>query len=96
MDHSEHKTDDTKDTTLWGGAPQYDYVHYENCTSYGIPTEAGHEIGGTGDDVHFQEKALNHIQVGWARGVGSTFVYPEGFMGFPTPIYSSLGQQKCT
>uniref|UniRef100_A0ABM5FRC4 Chloride channel protein 1 n=1 Tax=Pogona vitticeps TaxID=103695 RepID=A0ABM5FRC4_9SAUR len=63
MDRSEHKRDATKDTTLWGGAPQYDYVHYENCTSYGIPTEAGHETGGTGDDVHFQEKALNHMQL---------------------------------
>ncbi|XP_060618647.2 chloride channel protein 1 [Anolis sagrei] len=64
MDHSEHKTDDnTKDTTLWGGAPQYDYVHYEHCTTYGIPSEAGHETGGTGDDMHYQEKALNHIQL---------------------------------
>ncbi|ETE62501.1 Chloride channel protein 1, partial [Ophiophagus hannah] len=56
MEHSELKT--KKDTTLWGGAPQYDYIHYDNCTSYGIPSEDG----GTGDDMHYQEKALNHIQ----------------------------------
>uniref|UniRef100_A0A670ZPN6 Chloride voltage-gated channel 1 n=1 Tax=Pseudonaja textilis TaxID=8673 RepID=A0A670ZPN6_PSETE len=53
-----------KDTTLWGGAPQYDYVHYDNCTSYGIPSEDG----GTGDDTHYQEKAHNHIQVEWSLG----------------------------
>lgn len=62
MEHSELKTVKTqKDTTLWGGAPQYDYVHYDNCTSYGIPSEDG----GTADDTHYQEKALNHIQVEW-------------------------------
>ncbi|KAK9407904.1 chloride channel protein 1 [Crotalus adamanteus] len=60
MEHSELKKVNTqKDTTLWGGAPQYDYIHYDNCTSYGIPSEDG----GTGDDTHYQEKALNHIQL---------------------------------
>ncbi|XP_061493737.1 chloride channel protein 1 isoform X1 [Rhineura floridana] len=64
MENSEHKTHGTKkNTALWGGAPQYAYVHYENCTRYGIPSETGHETGGTGDDVHYQEKALNHVQL---------------------------------
>uniref|UniRef100_A0A8D0BM86 Chloride voltage-gated channel 1 n=1 Tax=Salvator merianae TaxID=96440 RepID=A0A8D0BM86_SALMN len=67
MEHSGHKTSDAKkDTALWGGAPQYAYIHYENCTSYGIPSETGHETGGNGDNgVPYQEKALNHMQVGW-------------------------------
>ncbi|XP_034266799.1 chloride channel protein 1 isoform X1 [Pantherophis guttatus] len=60
MEHSELKTVKTqKDTTLWGGALQYDYVHYDNCTSYGIPSEDG----GTANDTRYQEKALNHIQL---------------------------------
>nr|XP_028568164.1 chloride channel protein 1 isoform X1 [Podarcis muralis] len=65
MEHSEHKAADDakKGPALWGGAPQYDYMHYENCTSYGIPSEAGHETGGTGDGVQYQEKALNHMQL---------------------------------
>uniref|UniRef100_A0A452IHF5 Uncharacterized protein n=1 Tax=Gopherus agassizii TaxID=38772 RepID=A0A452IHF5_9SAUR len=29
---------------LWGGAPQYVYVHFEKCTSYGIPSEAGLQL----------------------------------------------------
>lgn len=69
MEHSELKTaDGKKDTALWGGAPQYDYVHFENCTNYGIPSEAGHETGAAEDDLHYQEKALNHMQVGLAFG----------------------------
>nr|XP_034996492.1 chloride channel protein 1 isoform X5 [Zootoca vivipara] len=57
MEHSEHKADGAKKgPALWGGAPQYDYMHYENCTSYGIPSEAGHETGATGDGVQYQEK----------------------------------------
>ncbi|KAJ6653612.1 hypothetical protein lerEdw1_009046 [Lerista edwardsae] len=64
MEHAELKTADGKrDTALWGGAPQYDYVHFENCTNYGIPLEAGHETGATEDDLHYQEKALNHVQL---------------------------------
>ncbi|KAM6469222.1 chloride channel protein 1 isoform 2-T2 [Liasis olivaceus] len=64
MEHSEFKKARIKkDTALWGGAPQYDYIHYDNCTSYGIPSEAAYETGGTGDDMHYQEKALNHIQL---------------------------------
>ncbi|XP_070592922.1 LOW QUALITY PROTEIN: chloride channel protein 1 [Erythrolamprus reginae] len=58
MEHSEPKTAKTQ-KDLWGGAPQYAYIHYDNCTSYGIPSEDG----GTGDDTHCQEKALNHIQL---------------------------------
>lgn len=65
MAHSEPKKENTKqDTALWGGAPQYAYVHFERCTSYGIPSEAGNEIGGTGDNMQYQEKAINHVQVG--------------------------------
>ncbi|XP_053156554.1 chloride channel protein 1 isoform X2 [Hemicordylus capensis] len=64
MEHPESKTAGAKkDTALWGGAPQYDYINFESCTSYGIPLEAGHEAGGTEDNVHYQEKALNHMQL---------------------------------
>ncbi|KAL8202712.1 UNVERIFIED_CONTAM: hypothetical protein K2H54_023180 [Gekko kuhli] len=63
MEHSGHKAGGVqKDTALWGGAPQYDYVHFEHCTTYGIPSEAGHETGGTGDNTRYQEKAFNHAQ----------------------------------
>uniref|UniRef100_A0A8D2IZH0 Chloride voltage-gated channel 1 n=1 Tax=Varanus komodoensis TaxID=61221 RepID=A0A8D2IZH0_VARKO len=63
MELAKDKTDaTTKDTSLWGGAPQYAYVHYERCTSYGIPSEAGHETRGIGDDALYQEKPLNHLQ----------------------------------
>ncbi|XP_060092913.1 chloride channel protein 1 [Heteronotia binoei] len=64
MEHSGRKANGAqKDTALWGGAPQYDYVQFEHCTSYGIPSEAGHETGGTGDNTHYQEKAFNHPQL---------------------------------
>ncbi|XP_054858564.1 chloride channel protein 1 [Eublepharis macularius] len=64
MEPVERKADSArKDTALWGGAPQYDYVQFEHCTTYGIPSEVGHETGGTGDVKHCQEKAFNHAQL---------------------------------
>ena len=51
-------------SALWEGTPQYDYVCFEKCTRYGIPLEAGHEAGGTGDDLHCLENSLSYPQVG--------------------------------
>ncbi|XP_065598316.1 chloride channel protein 1 [Cyrtonyx montezumae] len=50
-------------TALWGGTPQYDYICFEKSTRYGIPLEAGHEAGGTGDDLHYPENSLSHPQL---------------------------------
>ncbi|XP_075759492.1 chloride channel protein 1 isoform X1 [Pelodiscus sinensis] len=64
MESSEHKTAETRsDSTLWGGAPQYAYVHFENCTNYGIPSETGCEAKGTGNDLHCLENSLSHPQL---------------------------------
>ncbi|CAM5081202.1 unnamed protein product [Natator depressus] len=64
MESSEHKMAEPRsDSTLWGGAPQYVYVHFEKCTSYGIPSEAGCEARGTGDDLHYLENSLSHPQL---------------------------------
>ncbi|XP_039351840.1 chloride channel protein 1 [Mauremys reevesii] len=64
MESSEHKMEEPRlDSTLWGGAPQYVYVHFEKCTSYGIPSEAGREARGTGDDLHYLENSLSHPQL---------------------------------
>ncbi|XP_073187162.1 chloride channel protein 1 [Lepidochelys kempii] len=64
MESSEHKMAEPRsDSTLWGGAPQYVYVHFEKCTSYGIPSEAGCEVRGTGDDLHYLENSLSHPQL---------------------------------
>nr|XP_032619877.1 chloride channel protein 1 isoform X2 [Chelonoidis abingdonii] len=64
MESSEHKMEDPRlDSALWGGAPQYVYVHFEKCTSYGIPSEAGREARGTGDDLHYLENSLNRPQL---------------------------------
>ncbi|XP_038243761.1 chloride channel protein 1 [Dermochelys coriacea] len=64
MESSERKmTEPRSDSTLWGGAPQYVYVHFEKCTSYGIPSEAGCEARGTGDDLHYLENSLSHPQL---------------------------------
>lgn len=83
MEHSGRREGDVqKDTALWGGAPQYDYVQFEHCTSYGIPLEAGHETGGTGDNTCYQEKAFNHTQVGWPTGVGNQLVGLNRLLGF--------------
>ncbi|NXK94833.1 CLCN1 protein, partial [Formicarius rufipectus] len=48
---------------LWEGTPQYDYVCFEKCTRYGIPLEAGHEPGGTGDDLRHLENSLSYPQL---------------------------------
>ncbi|XP_067426137.1 chloride channel protein 1 [Emydura macquarii macquarii] len=43
MERSAHKTEKpSADSALWGGAPQYVYVRFEKCTSYGIPYCASH------------------------------------------------------
>ncbi|XP_044845714.1 chloride channel protein 1 [Mauremys mutica] len=42
---------------------KYVYVHFEKCTSYGIPSEAGREARGTGDDLHYLENSLSHPQL---------------------------------
>ncbi|TFK01490.1 Chloride channel protein 1 [Platysternon megacephalum] len=64
MESSERKMEEPRlDSTLWGGAPQYVYVHFEKCTSYGIPSEAGCEARGTGDDLHYLENSLSHPQL---------------------------------
>ncbi|NWV84969.1 CLCN1 protein, partial [Dasyornis broadbenti] len=48
---------------LWGGTPQYNYVCFEKCTHYGIPVEAGHEAGATGDDLRCPENSLSYPQL---------------------------------
>ncbi|NXA55957.1 CLCN1 protein, partial [Nothocercus julius] len=64
METSEHKTQESRSkSALWGGTPQYDYVRFERCTSYGIPLEAGREARGTGDDLHYLESSLSHPQL---------------------------------
>ncbi|NXU53224.1 CLCN1 protein, partial [Turnix velox] len=50
-------------SALWEGTPQYDYVCFEKCTSYGIPLESGHEAGGTGDDLNHLENSLSYPQL---------------------------------
>ncbi|NXJ69509.1 CLCN1 protein, partial [Rostratula benghalensis] len=50
-------------SALWEGTPQYDYVCFEKCTRYGIPLEAEHEAGGTGDDLHYLENSLSYPQL---------------------------------
>uniref|UniRef100_A0A8C0UYU3 Chloride voltage-gated channel 1 n=1 Tax=Cyanistes caeruleus TaxID=156563 RepID=A0A8C0UYU3_CYACU len=57
-----------KKPALWGGTPQYDYVCFEKCNSYGIPVEAGHEAGATGDDLRSPENSLSYPQVGLDNG----------------------------
>ncbi|KAM9246694.1 chloride channel protein 1 [Leptosomus discolor] len=48
---------------LGRGMPQYNYVCFKKCTHYGIPLEAGHEAGGTGDDLHYLENSLSYPQL---------------------------------
>lgn len=75
MESSESKTEDPSwKPALWGGTPQYDYVCFEKCTRYGIPLEAGHEAGPTGDDLRSPENSLSYPQVGLDSGMvcGST------------------------
>ncbi|XP_030123376.4 chloride channel protein 1 isoform X1 [Taeniopygia guttata] len=64
MESSESKTQEPGwKPALWGGTPQYDYVCFEKCTRYGIPVEAGHEAGATGDDLRSPENSLSHPQL---------------------------------
>ncbi|NWJ00493.1 CLCN1 protein, partial [Crypturellus undulatus] len=64
METSEHETQESRSkSALWGGTPQYDYFHFERCTRYGIPLEAGREARGTGDDLHYLENSLSHPQL---------------------------------
>lgn len=56
---------------LWGGTPEYDYVCFEKCSRFGIPVEAGHETGATGDGLRSPENSLSYPQVGLDNG---TFV----------------------
>ncbi|NXB60604.1 CLCN1 protein, partial [Struthidea cinerea] len=64
MESSESKTRErSSKPALWGGTPQYDYVCFEKCTPYGIPVEAGHEAGATGDDLRSPENSLSYPQL---------------------------------
>ncbi|NXD21594.1 CLCN1 protein, partial [Spelaeornis formosus] len=63
MESPESKTQEpSSKPALWGGAPQYDYVCFEKCTRYGIPVEAGHEAGATGD-LRSPENSLSYPQL---------------------------------
>ncbi|NXC87976.1 CLCN1 protein, partial [Cercotrichas coryphoeus] len=48
---------------LWGGTPQYDYVCFEKCSRFGMPVEAGHEAGATGDGLRSPENSLSYPQL---------------------------------
>uniref|UniRef100_A0A8C3DN16 Chloride voltage-gated channel 1 n=1 Tax=Corvus moneduloides TaxID=1196302 RepID=A0A8C3DN16_CORMO len=64
MESSESRTQErSSKPALWGGTPQYDYVCFERCTRYGIPVEAGHEAGATGDDLRSLENSLSYPQL---------------------------------
>ncbi|XP_068039054.1 chloride channel protein 1 [Anomalospiza imberbis] len=64
MESSESKTQEASwKPALWGGTPQYDYVCFEKCTPYGMPVEAGHEAGATGDDLRSPENSLSYPQL---------------------------------
>ncbi|XP_058720707.1 chloride channel protein 1 isoform X2 [Poecile atricapillus] len=64
MESSERRTQEpSSKPALWGGTPQYDYVCFEKCTPYGIPVEAGHEAGATGDDLRSPENSLSYPQL---------------------------------
>ncbi|XP_038000552.1 chloride channel protein 1 isoform X2 [Motacilla alba alba] len=64
MESSDSKTQEPGwKPALWGGTPQYDYVCFEKCTRYGIPVEAGHEAGATGDDLRSPENSLSYPQL---------------------------------
>ncbi|NWV14837.1 CLCN1 protein, partial [Ptilonorhynchus violaceus] len=64
MESSESKMQEASSKpALWGGTPQYNYVCFEKCTPYGIPLEAGHEAGATGDDLRHPENSLSYPQL---------------------------------
>lgn len=69
MESSEHKTEEPRSSSaIWDAGPQYDYVRFEKCNSYGIPMEARHETGGKGDDLNYLESTLSYPQVGLGSG----------------------------
>ncbi|NXU18396.1 CLCN1 protein, partial [Pardalotus punctatus] len=64
MENSESKAQEpSSKPALWGGTPQYNHVCFEKCAHYGIPVEAGHEAGATGDDLRCLESSLSHPQL---------------------------------
>ncbi|KYO46496.1 chloride channel protein 1 isoform B [Alligator mississippiensis] len=64
MESSEHKTEEPRSSSaIWDAGPQYDYVRFEKCNSYGIPMEARHETGGKGDDLNYLESTLSYPQL---------------------------------
>ncbi|NXE98449.1 CLCN1 protein, partial [Menura novaehollandiae] len=64
MESSESQTQDpSSKPALWGGTPPYNYVCFEKCTRYGIPLEAGHQAGATGDDLRCPENSLSYPQL---------------------------------
>lgn len=65
MDRSETATKEPgSKSALWGATPHYDHVCSEKRTRCRIPSEAGRETGGTGDDLHYLENSLSYPQVG--------------------------------
>ncbi|XP_008497333.2 chloride channel protein 1 isoform X1 [Calypte anna] len=64
MESSETVTQEPRSkSALWEGTPQYNYVCFEKCPHYGIPLESGHETGGTGDNLHYQENSHSYPQL---------------------------------
>ncbi|NWW74428.1 CLCN1 protein, partial [Climacteris rufus] len=62
MESSESKEPSSK-PAFWGGTSQHNYVCFEKCTPYGIPLEAGHEAGVTGDGLRHPENSLSYPQL---------------------------------
>lgn len=90
MQSSESRTQEpSPKAALWGGTPQYDYVSFEKCTRYGIPVEAGHQAGDTGDDLRSPENSLSYPQVGLDNGM---FVATQVSLGSPWGSQSSAGK----
>ncbi|NWV30644.1 CLCN1 protein, partial [Grantiella picta] len=64
MENSESKAQEPSSRpALWGGTPQYNYVCLEKCAHFGIPVEAGHQAGPTGDDLRCPESSLSYPQL---------------------------------
>ncbi|KAF4794982.1 Chloride channel protein 1 [Turdus rufiventris] len=64
MESSESRAQEPRlKPALWGGTPEYDYVCFEKCSRFGIPVEAGHEAGATGDGLRSPENSLSYPQL---------------------------------
>ncbi|XP_042636147.1 chloride channel protein 1 [Catharus ustulatus] len=64
MESSESRTQEpSPKPALSGGTPEYDYVCFEKCSRLGIPVEAGHEAGATGDGLRSPENSLSYPQL---------------------------------